>query len=384
MSDTPLSFRVVAPPRRVLVAPKAIVAIPVKDEETRLMDCLAALAAQRDAPDFATIVLLHNCVDRTEQVAVAAGETLPLPLRILSIDLPPDRDGAAWARRHVMDAAASLFVTSGMPDGAILTTEADARAAPNWVAANLAALARGADAVAGRVEMDAAESLPAPLWRRYQAAQRYARLISDIDHRIDPDPENPWPVHREASSASLAVQVGPYVKAGGIPTLAAGSGRALVTALRRGGCIVRHDPAAQVSASWRIDAGGIGARFRAWSEGQSMQGTLELEPVAQVVRRARLRRTLRKAHATGQLWSVTNWAGQLRISAIDAFKLAALPGFPQIWATLEGISPLLTPHPLAPAQLTLETARAMALIAEMRLRAGLRQLTGRSGPDDGR
>lgn len=382
MADYPLSFRVVAPPRRALVAPKAIVAIPVKDEEHRLLDCLKALAAQRDAPDFATIILLHNCIDRTEQVAVQAGETLPLPLRILSIELAPDKAGAAWARRHVMDAAASLFVTSGMPKGIILTTEADARPAPNWVAANVADLAMGADAVAGRVEMDAHESLPSGLWRHYQGARRYARLLDEIDHRIDGENEDPWPTHREASTASIAVSVDAYVKAGGVPTSASSAAHDLVNALARTGHKVRHDPDVQVSASWRLDASGLGSRFRAWSEGQVAYDGLHLEPVAQAVRRARLRRTLRRAFLTGQLWTVTNWATTLRISPVDAFKLAALPSFSQMWAVLEGISPLLTPHPLAPSQLLLETARAVGLLAEMRVRNGLHKLMGRPRPAD--
>ncbi|GGF72213.1 hypothetical protein GCM10007301_35010 [Azorhizobium oxalatiphilum] len=379
MTDGPLSFRVVAPSRRVLTAPRAIVAIPVRNEEARLMDCLNALCAQRDAPDFATILLLHGCTDRTEQVAIKAGETLPLPLRILSIELPPERDGAAWARRHVMDAAASLYVTSGMPKGIILTTEADARPAPNWVAANLATIGMGADAVAGRVEMDDTQSIPPALWTRYQLAQRYARLIAEIDHRIDTVADNPWPTHREASCASLAVVVDAYVAAGGVPTLPAGSGRGLVTSLRRAGSIVRQDPDVLVKASWQ-GTDGIGAGFRAWNEGKSLYGVMDLEPVGQVVRRARLRRTLRKAHAGGQLWNVTNWTGPLKLSPVDAFKLAAMPGFPQIWATLEGLSPLLMPRPLEPGQLKMETARAMALLMEMRLRAGFRRLFGRQGP----
>ncbi|MGU3493248.1 glycosyltransferase [Xanthobacteraceae bacterium A53D] len=377
MTDTPLSFRVVAPPRRVLVAPKAIVAIPVRNEERRLMDCLNALAAQRDTPDFATVLLLHDCTDRTEEVAIAAGEKLPLPLRILSIELPPARSGVAWARRHVMDAAASLFVSSDMPDGVVLTTEPDARVAPNWMAANLATIAMGADAVAGRVEMDETESIPPALWRRYHSAQRYARLIAEIDHRIDNDSANAWPTHREVSTASLAISVEAYVKAGGIPTMAAGSGRGLAIGLKRAGATVRHDPDVCVKASWGLDRDGVGARFRAWTEGQALQGSLDLESVAQVVRRARLRRTLRRAFASGQLWTVTNWAGPLKLSPVDAFKLAAMREFPQIWATLEGLSPLLHTHPLPPAQLTLETARAMALLGEMRLKAGIRRLFGR-------
>lgn len=378
MPEFQSSFRVVAPARRVLAAPKAIVAIPVRNAEAHLLGCLTALAAQRGTSEFATILLLHNCVDRTEQAAIAAADALPLALRILSIDLPPDRNGAGWARRHLMDAAASLIVTSGVNDGAILTTEADGRVAPNWVAANLASLAVGADAVAGKVDLDLTDTnLPPQLRRRYAAAERYARLITEIDSLLDPDPLNPWPTHRQASVASLAVSVEGYLRAGGIPTTARGADRALLAALARAGLWVRHDPEVRVSAPWNLDPGadGVAAQFRAWSDGQVAFDSLALEPVAQIVRRARLRRTMRKVHAGGQLWNVTNWAGPLRVATIDAFKVAALPNFQEIWAVLEGISPLLAPHPLSPTQLFMETARAMALLTEMRIRAGLSRWT---------
>lgn len=379
MPEFQSSFRVVARARRVLDAPKAIVAIPVKNAEPHLLACLTALAAQRETSDFATILLLHNCVDRTEQVAIAAADTLPLALRILSIDLPADRGGTGWARRHLMDAAASLIVTSGVNDGLILTTEADARVAPDWVAATLAAHADGADAVAGKVDLvaSATDTPPGPLRRRYDYAERYARLITDIDSHLDPDPLNPPPLHRQACAASLAVTVEGYLRAGGIPTTARGADRGLLTALNRAGLRVRHDPKVRATAPWALEAGaaGVAAQFRAWSEGQTGFDTLGLEPVAQIVRRARLRRTMRKVHASGQLWNVNTWSGPLRVATIDAFKVAALPQFQEVWAALEAISPLLAPHPLSPAQLLIETARALALVGEMRLRAGLARLT---------
>ncbi len=381
MPEFQSSFRVVARARRVLAAPKAIVAIPVRNAEPHLLGCLNALAAQRNTADFATILLLHNCVDRTEQVAIAAADALPLALRILSIDLPADRGGAGWARRHLMDAAASLIVTSGVNDGLILTTEADARVAPDWVAATLAAHAGGADAVAGKVDLvaTAAGTPPAPLRRRYDYAERYARLITDIDSHLDPDPLNPPPLHRQACAASLAVTVEGYLRAGGIPTTR-GADRGLLTALNRAGLQVRHDPKVRATAPWTLETGadGVAARFRAWSEGQIGYDTLALEPVAQIVRRARLRRTMRKVHASGQLWNVNTWSGPLRVATIDAFKVAALPQFQEVWAALEAISPLLTPHPLSSAQLLIETARALALVGEMRLRARLARWTGPS------
>ncbi|MET5012917.1 hypothetical protein AAHH80_37995, partial [Burkholderia pseudomallei] len=61
---------------------------------------------------------------------------------------------AGWARRAAMDAAVAWLEEEGTAEAAtLLTTDADSIVPPDWVAANLAALGSGADAVAGRVEL---------------------------------------------------------------------------------------------------------------------------------------------------------------------------------------------------------------------------------------
>jgi glycosyltransferase involved in cell wall biosynthesis len=147
--------------------PQAVIAIPAHNEAARLPDCLAALALQRlpgGSSDTTVLVLANNCSDATAVRARALAPGLPFPLLVLERCLPPALAHAGGARRTAMDAAAAI----AGPATALLCTDADARPEPGWLAANLAALAAGADAVAGTIAFDAAEvtSLPPGLRRR--------------------------------------------------------------------------------------------------------------------------------------------------------------------------------------------------------------------------
>src|SRR5207237_5992665 len=117
-----------------------------------------------------------------------------------------------------MDAAVDWL---GGP-GTILSTDADSRVPPDWVAANLRALAAGADAVAGRVELipEEAALLPPSLPARGRLEDAYSALLTEAEARIDPDPNDPWPCHRTTIGATLAVSRDAYLRVGGMPEIA--------------------------------------------------------------------------------------------------------------------------------------------------------------------
>jgi glycosyltransferase involved in cell wall biosynthesis len=74
------------------VIPALVVAIPAHDEAQLLPRCLAALAAQRNAPPFAVMVLANNCTDDTEDVAqrlAPQGNRVKGIMSDLGADLPP-------------------------------------------------------------------------------------------------------------------------------------------------------------------------------------------------------------------------------------------------------------------------------------------------------
>ena len=137
----------------------AVVVIPARDEEQRIAACLAALAEQTVTPAaFEVIVVADACTDRTAAVALAAASELGLRLTVL--DGPGA--GSGPARRLGMDAAADRLEAIGIPRGLIATTDADSTPFPDWLARQLAHRDRGAEVIAGLIELDAEDALQLP------------------------------------------------------------------------------------------------------------------------------------------------------------------------------------------------------------------------------
>ena len=167
---------------------------------------------------------------------------------------------AGWARRMAMDAAEAWLRENGVSDGVLLTSDGDSCVGIDWVARNLAALAQGADLVAGRIKLDPVEAalLPDRLHRRGQLEAEYEALLIEIETWIDPEPGNPWPCHWAKSGATLAVRQAVYRAVGGMPDMPTGEDRAFVDAVRAHDFIVRHTADVEVVTSGRLDGRALG------------------------------------------------------------------------------------------------------------------------------
>ncbi|MET0319959.1 MAG: glycosyltransferase, partial [Duganella sp.] len=125
-------------------------------------------------------------------------------------------------------------------------TDADTCVSPNWLLAQLAEAARGADAVCGTVAVDD--------WSHHHADagllhQHFQRSYTDADG------------HRHIHGANLGVSAAAYRHAGGFAPLACSEDVALVEALERCGASVAWSAAPRVTTSARRDArarGGFG------------------------------------------------------------------------------------------------------------------------------
>ena len=104
-------------------------------------------------------------------------------------------------------------------NGIILTTDADSKVATNWIAANIAAIDAGSDAVAGMAVLDDrdAAALPERLLIDDEKEVTFRTLLDEIDWLLDPDAADPWPRHTEHSGASIAVRARFLALAGGMP-----------------------------------------------------------------------------------------------------------------------------------------------------------------------
>jgi hypothetical protein len=349
----------------------AVVAVPVRNEVERVGACLDALAAQVGAGAYGIVLLLNNCTDGTRQ-AVEAGRPYPVPVRVVERDFVGA--SAGWARREAMEAAADWLGEAlgqdAARDGTILTTDADSRVPPDWIARCRAGLGR-ADLVAGRIVLDAAEAarLPEALHARGRDEAAYDALLTELEARLDPDPHDPWPCHRTDSGATLAVRLGAYRRVGGLPPLPVGEDGAFVARLLAEGARVRHDPGIFVVTSGRLEArapGGAADTMRLRCAEPDSPCDPRLEALPRALAHVLWRRRLRRLHRDGRLGRTGLWAPWLGIAPAQAAAIAALPTAGQVLEAAEAASPRLVRRPLRPRALPRNIRLARALLALLR------------------
>lgn len=337
------------------------IAIPAHDEVALLPRCLQALAAQRGAPDFAVLVFANNCTDGTAALARAMAPALPFRLIVEEAELAPQNRNAGHARRRAMERAARL---SNRPDFLLLATDADAQPAPDWVARMQAHLCAGADAVAGRVVIEAASAaaLPMPVRMRSRKEAHLARLLDRLASLLDPVPWDPWPRHAGHWGANFGVTAAAFRRAGGIPPVPVAEDRAFFRALERVNAQIRHADDSRVLVSARLDgraAGGMADVLRHRSATEDPWCDAALEPLSHALRRFRLRRTLRAAPMRLLEAKIARRLG------LDPERIAALPRascFGETWDQLLSVSPALRECRLPAAMLDRQLAAAARVL----------------------
>ena len=345
-----------------LVMPRFVVAIPVRNEADRIGACLAALSRQAGlAPGTLGVVLFLNaCSDGTRAVVDGLAGDLSFALRV--VEGYSESPSAGWARRMAMDLALEWLSQAGRADGVLLTSDADSRVGADWVALNVAALEAGADAVAGRIALDAhdAAALPDTLHARGRLEAAYEALLTEIGARLDPEPGNPWPCHWGRSGATIAVRASVYRAVGGMPEMACGEDRAFVDAVRAAGFVVRHAPDIEVVTSGRLDgraAGGVAETIKRRCEQPEAPCDDRLEGLGRFLFRSLVGRLLRQHYASPRPAPPWVWARVLGLSSRDTRVLLALP-LRAAHAGMEAASPRLAFRPLVPSALPRQIGRA--------------------------
>ncbi|WP_405401879.1 glycosyltransferase [Paracoccus sp. Ld10] len=203
------------------------IAIPVRDEGTRIGRLLAALAeaAQGCGASVSALVLANDCVD--DSIAVAQSFSHPaLRVRIREMRFPTGLASAGKARRVAMDMAVQ-------PGGLLMTTDADAVPNRNWIAAALEAVRAGADLVCGAITAEAPHVLATRSGARITKAEiAHAALQNEIRHGLDQiagrQPMGGVRPHYVESGASMAIRADSYISIGGLPARDHSEDRALV------------------------------------------------------------------------------------------------------------------------------------------------------------
>ena len=233
------------------------VAIPARDEEVLLPRLLDSLAMQdRGWDDGQVFLVANNCSDGTADIARKFAERLPIT--VIEATYPTADAHVGTARKRALDAACDWL--EGRPgNGALLTTDADATVAPNWILANLHAL-DGCDIAGGRLVADD-EDDPSPLQVLIDA---YWVGVREIDAALDPQEHDPPPRHGDHTGASLAFRANLYRRLGGLTPLPTREDVDFVDRALRAGARLAHPIDVSVRVSTRIAgraAGGMAAEM---------------------------------------------------------------------------------------------------------------------------
>ncbi len=363
--------------------PRALVAIPARNEAELVGRCLLALAAQRGPGGlallpgaFGVLLLVNNTDDGTADAARALRPRLPFPLRVAEAALPPERAHIGWARRLALDAAVGWAGTVGAL--VILGTDADGAAPPDWVATMLSPMERGtADAVAGTFATDPSEEallVPVAVRARVAMEERLAAALDRLASLLDPDPCDPWPRHDVHSGASFGLTVAAYRALGGMRPLPALEDRWLFRDLRRRDARIRHVLGAPVRVSARLDgraAGGLADTMRRRVAHAARADDLpvdeRLDPLADALRVIALRTRARAVwRGDGDGAAL---ARRLRLPAGEVAERLDGPVFGEAWDALRETSPILRRREFPPARLAAEARAATRLVARVEARS---------------
>jgi GT2 family glycosyltransferase len=210
--------------------------VPARNEADRLQVLLDALAAQRWKPALSVSIAVNNSTDNSLAVIKQAlrRHAGRLDVHVEQVDFPPHLAHAGSARRLAMENGLARLPRPER--GVLVSTDADTRPPPDWLAGIARAIDSGADIVGGRIEIDPGEPLPPAVNRLRESWDRYWQTVRAIEDDIDPRPWDQPPRHGDHTGASLAITAELYARCGGVPLLASGEDRALVTAaLAHGG-----------------------------------------------------------------------------------------------------------------------------------------------------
>jgi glucosyl-3-phosphoglycerate synthase len=226
---------------------RASVVLPARNEEDLIRRSLLALAAQSGVPrdQYEILLVLDRCTDYTERHAREVLASNP-DLRLRFLEGPGK--GSGPARRLGMEAACERLLEVGRPDGLIASTDADTVVAPDWLSVQLEAVAAGARAIGGRIDLAGDDVLPTHVrdWHEDHSRARYRKLLSEPDLRGRTE-------HWQFSGASLAVTAQTYREVGGLEPLIALEDEHLEGVLRRRGIPIERLLAVRVTTSPRLE-----------------------------------------------------------------------------------------------------------------------------------
>lgn len=282
------------------------VVVPVKDEAANLLKTLDALRNQKNPhgislpkDKYEVLLLANNCTDHSFKIAKEYQKIHPeFALHVAEIFLPDERANIGTVRGMLMDEAYSRFSFSGKQKGIIASTDGDTVVDSKWMYHIIEEIAKGNDAVGGRIVIDDIDTPGA----YHSLNETYKTLIAKTESMLDPLEHDPWPRHFQYFGASLAVTCDMYQAVGGLPQLPYLEDEAFHKALFRRDAKIRKSPAIKVRTSGRHEGRvrvGLSEQLKKWS---LMETSMEPQMVAcanEIIAGIKLRNKIRLCWNSG-------------------------------------------------------------------------------------
>ncbi len=296
---------------------------------------------------YEVLLLVNNSTDATACEARRFAREHPrLRLEITERTFPAAAAHIGNVRRTLMEMACGRLEGSIEGQGAILSTDADTEVAPDWIAQNLHAIAAGADAVGGLIQLHTHEvcKLPARICRMQKLDDDYRTLVAWLEDRLDPLAHDRWPRHYHHFGASFAVTVEAYRTAGGLPPERSLEDVAFYQALMRKDQRFRHSPAVKVRTSARLDgrtAIGLSEQLNQWAAGEHAGAETPVDSVRLLTLRFTARRAFRELWESKRLADRTrHFAERTQAAAERVGNALDCQTFGEAWEVL-ALDPLL-------------------------------------------
>lgn len=195
------------------------VIVPAFDEQQRLPQTLAALAAQDDV-DFTLVVVDNGSTDKTAEVARAFAPTAPFAVHVL--DEPEKGVGCA------VDTGFRTAIAAGAEY--LARTDADCLPRRDWIREIRRGFADGAELVCGHLVARRDENRPAA-----RAAFRGMVVAAALFGRYrsknrGPDHLVPYQMH---AGNNMAITADLYLRCGGMPRMPSPTDRTFLNRVRR-------------------------------------------------------------------------------------------------------------------------------------------------------
>jgi hypothetical protein len=277
------------------------VIIPARNEAHHLLDTLDALRRQQH-PDgtllpptsYEVLLLLNNCTDDSELVAQHYQQQFPaFPLRLQAIHLPKPMANVGTARRLLMDEACHRLQLVNPTRGIIASTDGDTVVDPQWLYQISKAIGQGNEAVGGRI-LTRPDGCSVRI--NHLRDVTYRMLIAQLEARLDPQPNDPWPRHFQHFGANMAVTSVAYLRAGGLPNVPHLEDEAFYRALLRTDARIRKSPDVRVFTSTRLSGQatiGFAEQLRYWQQQNQTKQHQLAEPADGIIHRLYCRQQLR-------------------------------------------------------------------------------------------